>query len=64
MLHVGLTSRDWREVRGQVLRIALVPVGHLLGRLPRGYTGAAGVSAFAPITIAPDVERLLDNKEK
>lgn len=63
MLRVGLTSRDWREVRGQVLRITLVPIGHLLGRLPRGNTGAATVSAFAPMAIAPDIERLLDNKE-
>ncbi len=63
MLHAGFASRDWREVRGQVLRITLVPVGHLLGRLPRGNTGAASVSAFAPMAIAPDIERLLDNKE-
>ena len=62
-LHVGLTSRDWREVRGQVLRIALVPVGHLFGRLPRGNTGGANVSAFAPMAIPPAIERLLDNKE-
>ena len=39
MLHVGFTSHDWRELRGQVLRITRVPVGHLLGRLPRGNTG-------------------------
>lgn len=63
MLHVGWRSRDWHEVRGQVLRIALVPLGHLLGRLPRGNTGAASVSAFAPMAIAPDIERLLANKE-
>ena len=63
MLHVGWRTRDWHEVRGQVLRIALVPLGHLLGRLPRGNTGAASVSAFAPMAIAPDIERLLDNKE-
>lgn len=63
MLHVGWTSRDWREVRGQVLRIALVPVGHLLGRLPRGNTGGSTVSAFATMAIPPDIERLLDNKE-
>jgi hypothetical protein len=63
MLHVGFAARDWREVSGQVLRIALVPLGHLLGRLPRGNTGAANVSAFAPMAIAPDIERLLDNKE-
>lgn len=63
MLRVGLRSHDWREVRGQVLRIALVPLGHLFGRLPRGNTGASNVSAFAPMNIPPDIERLLDNKE-
>lgn len=63
MLRVGFTSRDWHEVRGQVMRIALVPVGHLFGRLPRGNTGRSNVSAFAPMTIPPDVARLLDNKE-
>lgn len=62
MLRVGLRSRDWREVRGQVLRTALVPVGHLFRRLPRGNTGASNVSAFAPMAIPPDIERLLDNK--
>lgn len=63
MMRVGLRSRDWREVRGQVLRTALVPVGHLFGRLPRGNTGASNVSAFAPMAILPDIERLLDDKE-
>ena len=63
MLSIAMSMRDWREVRGQVLRIALVPIGHLLARLPRGNTGAANVSAFAPMTIPPDIERLLDNKE-
>ena len=63
MLSIALAVRDWREVRGQVLRIALVPIGHLLARLPRGNTGAANVSAFAPMAIPPDIERLLDGKE-
>ncbi len=63
MLRVAVALRDWHEVRGQLLRIALVPFGHLLGRLPRGNTGASNVSAFAPMTIPPALERLLDNKE-
>ena len=46
-----------------MLRTALVAFGHLFGRLPRGNTGAANVSAFAPMNIPPDTERLLDNKE-
>jgi hypothetical protein len=59
MLRVGFALRDWHEVRGQILRIALVPVGHLAGRLPRGNTGRSRVSAFAPMQIPPDVEQLL-----
>ena len=64
MLHVGFRSSNWREVRGQIMRIALVPIGHLFGRLPRGNTGRSNVSAFTPMPIPPDVERLLDNQEK
>jgi len=63
MLHIGVASRDWREVRGQVLRILLVPLGHLSGRLPRGNTGGASVSAVAPMPIPGDIERLLDGRE-
>ncbi len=62
MLSIATSLRDWREVRGQVLRVALVPLGHLLARLPRGNTGAANVSAFAPMAIPPDIESLLDDK--
>lgn len=61
MLQVGIAVRDWREVRGQVVRIALVPVGHALGRLPRGNTGRSSVSAFAPMAVPEDIERLLDD---
>ncbi len=62
MLLIAASLRDWREVRGQLLRVALVPVGHLLARLPRGNTGAANVSAFAPMAIHPDIESLLEDK--
>jgi hypothetical protein len=34
MLRLGWSAGDRREVTGQLMRIALVPVGHLLGRLP------------------------------
>ena len=52
---------DMRELRGQVRRIALVPVGHLVGRLPMGNTGGANVSAFEWMAIPPDLERLLED---
>jgi hypothetical protein len=60
MLKLGWAVRDWREVTGQLMRLALVPVGHLFGRLPAGNTGGANVSAFKPMPVPPDLQRLLD----
>ncbi len=60
MLGLAWALRDGREWRGQLLRIALTPLGHLSGRLPLGNTGGADVSAFAPMPIAPDLARLMN----
>jgi hypothetical protein len=62
MLRVAWRSTDGREFRGQLMRLALTPIGHLFNRLPRGNTGVASVSAFQPMPTAPDLERLLDEK--
>ena len=62
MLRVALARRDTREAAGQVLRLLLVPLGHLTGRLPIGNTGRANVSAFEPMPIPPDLQRLLDRE--
>lgn len=48
MLRFALQTRDLREAAGQVFRMVLVPLGHLLQRLPAGNPGRATVSAFAP----------------
>jgi hypothetical protein len=60
MLRAGWQLRDGPEVLGQLMRLALVPVGHLTGRLPIGNTGGANVSAFTPMPIAPELQRLID----
>jgi hypothetical protein len=64
MLRVAWTSGNRREVRGQLLRIALVPIGHLAGRLPTGNTGGANVSAFKPMPIPPDLRRLMEERRQ
>jgi hypothetical protein len=64
MLRVGWAARDRREVTGQLLRIALVPVGHLVGRLSVGNTGGANVSAFKPMAIPPDLEPLIEDRDR
>lgn len=60
MLRAGWMLRDGREVAGQLMRLALVPAGHLSGRLPIGNTGGANVSAFTPMPIPPELQRLID----
>lgn len=59
MLRVGWAQKDAREVRGQLWRLFLTPLGHLTGRLPLGNTGGANVSAFAPMPIPTELQAML-----
>lgn len=61
MLRAAWDLADGRELRGQLLRLALVPLGHLFKRLPVGNTGRAKVSACAPMDVPADLKRLLDD---
>ena len=60
MLRYALALRDVREAAGQLLRLALVPLGHLLGRLPLGNTGRSHVSALRPMVPAAEVTVLME----
>jgi hypothetical protein len=60
MLRLARESRDWGEVAGQVLRIALLPLGHLLGRIPRGNIGRATVGVTRVMQPPESVQRLID----
>lgn len=59
MLQFAFVTRDLPEVVGQLLRLVLVPLGHLFDRLPTGNTGRSNVNAFAPMALAPDLEHLI-----
>ncbi|AZZ92563.1 DUF3703 domain-containing protein [Hahella sp. KA22] len=59
MLRVGWAKRDQREIRGQLWRLLLTPLGHLTGRLPIGNTGGANVSAFTPMPVRKELEEVL-----
>jgi hypothetical protein len=63
MLRVAWEVTDGREMRGQLLRLALTPIGHLTRRLPEGNTGRSNVSAFAPMAVPADLQRLLEAKD-
>lgn len=56
MLTFALSRRDGREVVGQLLRIALVPLGSLTGSLPIGNSGRARISAFIPMPLPDDLQ--------
>jgi len=55
MLGLAWRTRDLSELSGQLLRLLLVPFGHLFGRLPLGNTGRAHISAFQPMAVTPEL---------
>lgn len=59
MLRIGWHRRDVREIVGQLLRIPGGIIGSAFGRVPRGNTGGANVSAFRQMPIAADLAELL-----
>ena len=64
MLRVGWMRLDLREVAGQIMRLALVIPGTVLGRLPEGNTGGADVNAFRPMPIGQELARLLSDADR
>jgi hypothetical protein len=59
MLRIGWRRRDPREIIGQLLRIPGAILGSALGRVPRGNTGGANVSAFLQMPISPELRSIL-----
>ena len=64
MLKAGWRARDWSEIRGQLWRLLLTPLGHLFDRLPLGNTGRARVSAFAPMAVSAELQQQLHAAEQ
>lgn len=59
MLRLSVRTRDWPEAGGQLLRLALVPLGNLSGRLPLGNPGRATASAFESLPVRPELAKLI-----
>ena len=64
MLSLAAKTSDGREVLGQLLRLALAPLGNLTGRLPIGNTGRSDVGAFVSMDIPADLQAILENPIK
>ena len=60
MLGFAVELHDWRETVGQIVRLALAPLGALTGRIPVGNTGRSNVSAFQPMPVPDDLRRAVD----
>jgi hypothetical protein len=60
MLGHAIALRDGTEIFGQVVRLALAPLGNLTGRLPIGNTGRSNVSAFRSMDIPADLKSKLE----
>jgi hypothetical protein len=59
MSNAALRRRDRHELIGQLFRIVVAAPGSITGKYPVGNTGGADVSAFAPMPIPDDLQRLL-----
>jgi hypothetical protein len=60
MLALASETRDWPEVAGQLLRLALLPLGHLLGKIPAGNIGRSTVAVTQAMEPPESVQRLID----
>lgn len=61
MLTFAIFERDTREIIGQIVRLALAPLGSLTGRIPIGNTGRSNVSAFRPMPVPEDLRNIIEN---
>lgn len=59
MFNLSVCTRDWPEAVGQLFRLALVPLGHLSGRLPLGNPGRSTVRAFETLPVRPELAELI-----
>lgn len=60
MLRLARQTRDWPEVLGQLLRIALLPLGHLARRIPEGNIGRSTVPITQAMQPPDEVQVLVD----
>lgn len=61
MLALARRNGDWREVVGQLARIALLPLGHLLRRIPPGNVGRATVGITQAMEPPAKVRGLIED---
>jgi Protein of unknown function (DUF3703) len=58
MLGLAVASKDLPEIAGQLLRLTLAPLGHILGRIPWGNIGRATVGIMTPARVPADIAEM------
>lgn len=59
MLKLAVEQANWLEIRGQVLRLFLAPIGHLTGSLPLGNPGSSHYPVLQAQPVPEDLVHLL-----
>lgn len=59
MLRFGFMIKDWREIRGQILRLFVGGVKSFVGKVPLGNTGGANVPPLRPMEIPEDLAQII-----
>ena len=60
MFFIGIRTGDFREIRGQLVRIPLGMIGSALGKVPLGNTGGANIKLSTTMPIPDDLKKHLD----
>ncbi|WP_226389505.1 DUF3703 domain-containing protein [Penaeicola halotolerans] len=61
MLRFGIKIKDWKEIRGQLLRLFVGGVKSFVGKVPVGNTGGANVPPLLPMEIPEDLQQIMNN---
>lgn len=59
MLRFGFLIKDWKEIRGQILRLLVGGIKSFVGKIPVGNTGGASVPPLKPMEIPEDLLHIL-----
>lgn len=59
MLRFGFMIKDWKEIRGQMLRLFGGGVKSFVGEVPVGNTGGANVPLLLPMEIPEDLKAII-----
>lgn len=59
MLRFGFRIKSWKEIRGQILRLAFGGIKSFVGKVPVGNTGGANVPPLLVMALPADLEEIM-----